>query len=442
MIRRYLVILSLLVLAVMPFAVSAQADVTPIAVGDSVEGELTEDATSALYSFEGEEGDSVVITLVSDDFDPYLVLSDDAENELATDDDSAGSLDASISIVLPADGEYVITATSFAARNGLTTSTGAYTLSLESIEIETIEPGETVQGTLTTAAPSQNFSFTAAAGDGVTIRLESDDFDSYLRLNGPDGVEVAYNDDGAGNLNSLIGPIMLDQTGIYTIVARSLGGSDTGACTLTLSASNLQPVTVDEPLTGELTRTNQMAFFTLEASAGDTISISVSSDMDTNVAVNDPYNYQISSDDDSGKGNNPEITDLVLTNDGTYTIVVGSPFNETGEFELLVERAVLPTLNDGPVTLNFNSSTTTRVIEYTAEAGETLRLTIASTDGSEISPNVDAQQGGSSILYGNASYVTELGMVFTASADGAITLTISDYSYDDRQVEVRISAAD
>ncbi|MBL8146741.1 MAG: PPC domain-containing protein, partial [Anaerolineae bacterium] len=302
MIRRLLLIFSLLVLAVVPLAVSAQADATPIAVGDSVDGELTEDATSALYSFEGKEGDSVLITLISDDFDPYLVLSDADENELTTDDDSAGSLDASISFVLPADGEYVITATSYAARNGLTTSTGAYTLSLETFEIETIEPGETVQGTLTASAPSQTFSFTAAAGDGVTIRLESDDFDSYLRLNDPNSVEIAYNDDGAGNLNSLIGPITLNDSGIYTIVASSLGGSDTGDFTLTLSTANLQPVTVDEPLTGELTRANGSAFFTLEASAGDTISISVSSDMDTNLAVNDPYNYQVASDDDSGKG--------------------------------------------------------------------------------------------------------------------------------------------
>ncbi|MFN8378926.1 MAG: PPC domain-containing protein [Anaerolineae bacterium] len=415
---------------------------TPISAGDTVSGTLTSNAPSSLYSFQGEAGTSVRITLVSEDFDCYLVLSDSNGNVLATDDDSAGNLDSRIDFAVPADGEYLIEATSFAAHNGSTPVTGSYTLSLNTVEIETIEYGETVQGTLTNDALSQLFTFTAAPGDSVIIRLESDDFDSYLRLNDASGVEVAYNDDGAGNLNSLIGPIALAQGGVYTINASSLSGSSTGNFTLSLSAANVQPITVGEPLNGELTPSDNKAFFTLDGHAGDTISISVTSSIDTNVAVNDPSNYQVAFDEDGGKGNNPEITDLVLTSDGTYTIVVGSAFNETGEFELLVERAELPSLNDGPVTLSYNSSTTTRVIQYTAEAGEVLRLTIASTNGQQINPSVDASQNGSQVYYASANYVTELSSVFTVPSSGDITLTISDYSYDNRQVEIRISSAE
>lgn len=417
-------------------------DTTPISSGDTVSGSLTASVPANLYSFQGEAGTSVRITLVSDNFDPYLVLADAAGNVLDTDDDSAGSLDSRIDFTVPADGEFVITATSFAANNGSTPATGSYTLSLTTLEIETIEYGETVQGTLTSDAPAQMFSFTAAAGDSVIIRLSSDDFDSYLHLTDPNGTEIAYNDDGAGNLNSMIGPLTLTEGGVYTINASSLSGNATGDFTLSLQTANLQPVTVGEAQTGELTAANGTAFFTFDAVAGDTISVSVSSDIDTNVTVNDPYNYQVAFDEDGGKGNNPEVSDLVLTSEGTYTIVVASPFNETGSFELLVERAELPSLNDGPVTLSFNSSTTTRVIQYTAEAGESLRLTIASTDGSNLSPNVDASQGGSQVLYASASYVTELSAVFEAASDGPITLTISDYSYDTRQVQVRISSAE
>jgi hypothetical protein len=387
-------------------------------------------------------GTNVQFTLISDDLDTYLVLSDADGNVLATDDDGAGDLDSRITFVVPEDGEYLVTATTYAANNGMTGGTGAYSLSVQAAQTETIEPGETVRGTFSEGAFSQVFTFTAAADDSVTISLQSDDFDSYLRLNDPSGAEIAYNDDSGGSLNSQIGPILLPMDGVYSIIASSLSGSSAGDFTLTLNSANLQPVSVGESLTSELTAANGSAYFSLQANAGDTISVSVESSMDTNVAVTDPFNYQLAFDEDGGSGVNPELTDVVLSSDGQYTIVVSSPFSETGEFTLLVERAELASLNDGPVTLAFNSTTTTRVVEYTAEAGETLRLTLSSVTGDQISPNVDGQQSGSSVVYGSANYVTEFSVVFVAPSDGPIALTISDYTYDNRQVEVRISSAE
>jgi hypothetical protein len=420
----------------------ASGDATPISVGDTVEGSLTADAPAVDYSFQGEAGSSVQITLTAEDIDTYLLLSDADGNVLATDDDGAGDLDSQIDFNVPADGEYIITATTYAANNGMTGGIGDYTLSLQGVERETIEYGETVRGSFAGNVLSQVYTFTAAADDSVIIRLESDDFDSYLRLSDPSGSEIAYNDDGAGNLNSLIGPLLLTEGGVYSINASSLSGSSTGNYVLTLTSADLQGVEVGTPVTGELTPANGSAYFVLQANAGDTISVAVDSEIDTNVAVNDPFNYQVAFDEDGGSGNNPELTDVVLTSDGQYTIVVSSPFAETGEFTLLVERAELSSLNDGPVTLSFNANTTTRVVEYTAEAGESLRLTLSSLSGDQISPNVDGQQSGSSVLYGSANYVTEFSVVFEAPSDGPITLTINDYSYDNRQVEVRISAAE
>jgi hypothetical protein len=438
--RYILLVFTVLALAILPIAASAQA--TAIAVGDTVEGELTESAPETLYSFEVEAGATVQITLVSDDFDPFLVLADADGNELATDDDSAGNLDSRISYTFPDGGEYMLTATSFSAHNGGAARTGAYTLTLTSVEVETIEYGETVEGVFSGDVLSSEYSFTAAPGDSVTIALNSDDFDSYLRLRDASGNEIAYNDDGGGSLNSLIGPLLLTDGGIYTIVASSLSGSSTGAFVLILNSANLMPISVGEPVEGELTESEGMAYYTLEGTAGDVIGITVESDIDTSLTVNDPFNYQIASDDDGGKGNNPEISDLVLNSDGSYTILVSSPFSETGTFTIEITRATLPSLNDGPVTLNFNSSTTSRVLNYTAEAGETLRLTVSSVSGSELSPNIDIQFNGSTVAYGSASYVTEFSFVFAASDDGDLTLNVSDYSFDNTQVEVRISSAE
>jgi hypothetical protein len=438
--RIILLVFTVLALAILPIAASAQA--TAIAVGDTVEGELTESAPETMYSFEVEAGATVQITLVSDDFDPFLVLADADGNELATDDDSAGNLDSRISYTFADGGEYMLTATSFSAHNGGAARTGAYTLSLTPVEVETIEYGETVEGVFSGDVLSSEYSFTAAPGDSVTITLNSDDFDSYLRLRDSSGSEIAFNDDGGGSLNSLIGPLLLSEGGVYTIVASSLSGSSTGAFVLVLNSANLMPIAVGEPVEGELTESEGMAYYTLEANAGDVIGITVESDIDTTLTVNDPFNYQIASDEDGGKGNNPEISDLVLNSDGSYTILVSSPFSETGAFTIEITRATLPSLNDGPVTLNFNSSTTSRVLNYTAEAGEVLRLTVSSVSGGPLSPNIDIQFNGSTVAYGSASYVTEFSFVFSTADDGDLTVNLSEYSYDNSQVEVRISSAE
>lgn len=63
-----------------------------------------------------------------------------------------------------------------------------------------------------------------AAGDVITIRMNSEDFDTLLILLGPDGEEVAFNDDSEGSLNSRI-VYAATEAGQYTVVARSYAGN-------------------------------------------------------------------------------------------------------------------------------------------------------------------------------------------------------------------------
>lgn len=438
--RYFLLILAVIALAIMPFAASAQA--APIEVGDTVTGALTTDAPESMYSLTVTADASIQITLTSDDFDTYLVLSDEDGNEIATDDDSAGNLNSRISYLFTDDGTYTITATSYSAHHGGTARTGAYTLSVIEVQVETIEYGETVSGVFVQDVFSSEYRFTAAAGDSVSIALNSDDFDAYLRLLDSSGTEVTYNDDGGGSLNALIGPFLLTDGGVYTIVASSWGRNSTGSYTLALTKANVAAITANEPLEGELTASDGLAYYTFEANAGDVIDISVESDIDTNLIVRDPSGYQLASDDDSGKGDNPEISNLALSGAGTYTIIVGAPFSETGAFTIEVTRAAVPSLNDGPVVLNFSSSVNSRVLNYTAEAGDVLRLTIDLVSGSSMSPNADINLDGSTIAYGSASYVSNFSIVFTAADAGDLVINITEYSYSNAQVEVRISPAE
>jgi caspase domain-containing protein len=76
------------------------------------------------WSINGAAGDEITVTLRSDDFDTYLMVLRDGEI-IASDDDGAGGTDSQITLVLPAQGAYVVRANSYGS--GVT---GAYTISM------------------------------------------------------------------------------------------------------------------------------------------------------------------------------------------------------------------------------------------------------------------------------------------------------------------------
>ena len=188
-----------------------------ISIGDTVDGTLTDSEPAFAYTLSGEANETVRISLISEDFDPYLVLEDADGNLIDTDDDSAGNFDSRITIVLPAAGDYRIIAQSFAYYNNSGAATGAYTLSVETVETRRIEYTQEITAELTTDELAADYQFTGEAGDSVSIRLNSPIFDTYLTLLDDSGFELVSNDDSGGSLNSQIGPYELPYTGMYTI---------------------------------------------------------------------------------------------------------------------------------------------------------------------------------------------------------------------------------
>lgn len=83
------------------------------------------------------------------------------------------------------------------------------------------------------------YSFNGAAGQEIAIALNSDAFDAYLYLLGPDGRVIARDDNGGGGTNSRIpasgGFFTLPAAGGYLIGVSSRGAEETGRYTLSLT---------------------------------------------------------------------------------------------------------------------------------------------------------------------------------------------------------------
>ena len=223
----------------------------PIAIGQSITGEITEnsprleddgDVPHDVYTIRG-KGQRVRIAL-SAEFDTYLQVkkvSGGVEEEVASDDDGGGGTNSRVTLEL--DGEYRIIARPLGGN-----PVGPYTLVVTEavapvVRQRSIEIGQTIQGELTAEDPElddggyfQEFVISASAGDQLRITMRSGEFDSFLRWGtktGAEFTEIETDDDSGGDLDSQIN-IRINVTQQYVIRVSALESNSVGPFTLTV----------------------------------------------------------------------------------------------------------------------------------------------------------------------------------------------------------------
>jgi hypothetical protein len=232
-------------------SVSEPVAATPerIRLGQTVEGEITESDAEGEYGFEdhyvltGRQGDVVTIFVDSDEIDTYLsfgVWEDGAYREMAEDDDAGVGTNAQLVVELEESGEYRLIVRSFLGED-----MGPYTLRVqegaaefpqdeedfdeeemdeelfeeseftyEGSVIGPVQAGREVNGTLGEGADEDeeelvqyyhDYTYRAAAGERLTIRVSSDEIDSYVAIGtgaGDDFAALAEDDDSGELLNA------------------------------------------------------------------------------------------------------------------------------------------------------------------------------------------------------------------------------------------------
>lgn len=365
--------------------------------GDTVGGFLNASGFVA-WQFMGERGDRVTISMSSNEIDSFLELYR-AEGEtgpelVRSDDDSGGGRNARINAFELATSErYVIVARGFSA-----TDQGNFTLTLNidrplappPADDDTPGDGRLTYGSRETGTlqrgTSDEWTFQARAGDVVTIEMSSGDFDTYLRLLGPTGGQVADNDDIAypDNTNSAIRDIELGDSGLYTILAGAYSPDARGTYTIALSSLNAMPAPDSSVLqygdnVNATLQTGQADEWRFEGSSGDSVTISLrSSQFDTVLELVGPGNTKIAVNDDFD-GQNSQIGPITLTQNGTHILIVRSFGGDTGGVYTLAltENTAPPgTVNR---TLEYGDRVTANLINGIAD-----RWTFKATVGDEV----------------------------------------------------------
>jgi len=237
---------------------AADASTPPqaITIGQSRNGALSSEGDSDVagrytdrYVFTGTRGQRVDLH-ASGDFDTMLTLSGPDNYSVRNDDDTTAgtqTLNSRLLATLPADGRYTIAVTSYGRGDtgnyelatGLNRS-GVADTEFMSADATPLAFGRTLTSelgkdddTLNSGEYLERYSFTGRRGQPVTVALSSDDFDTYLMLRTPSGEQIDIDDTG-DSLNSRFERV-LEEDGVYTIVATSYAPAATGRFQLALS---------------------------------------------------------------------------------------------------------------------------------------------------------------------------------------------------------------
>lgn len=196
-----------------------------------VEGAITTDEPVTMFGFEGAAGD-VVTVMLSGDTSALSATISQTSGDFSRQ--TYGETDVLGPFVLPEDGEYAVTITSY---DGMTDQ--AFTLVIEQAEAEMISIGDEVSGTFGEAAV-RYYSFEARAGDVIDVSVNSASMvDTQVSITGPNGLELAYDDDGGFGFDPEIEELLLPETGTYNLLVTPYIPGDDGEFMLSITDNAL-----------------------------------------------------------------------------------------------------------------------------------------------------------------------------------------------------------
>jgi len=405
-------------------------------LGETVTGRFSSDAQEVLYDLTGNAGEIVTISLSSADTDTYLILRDAEGNTIAENDDSAGTLNSRIGpFQLTEDTEYVVVATSYSYFYLGETVNGAFELSAQTTTPISIEFATLVEGQLSLDGDTTaTYALEGTAGDVMTIDFIAPSYSLYAQIIGPNG---AVNQSTGGG-NALLGPIVLPTDGVYVVIVTSYDLYEPSDYSLTANLIEPLSIAYDEPATNTFSADETVYVYTFEGAMGDGLDVAVNSNgaVDTRISLTAPSGTVIGWDDDSGVGFDPELMNIILTEDGTYSLLV-QPYitGDSGEFTLLLNTSNAMALDEEALIIRLSDKNFRGVGIFEGTAGEIVQVSVRVIAGAENQPYITITQGEEVLAVQSIGTVKRLILEIEIPADGPVQVSVEDQNYGSAVIE-------
>lgn len=252
--------------------------------------------------------------------DPYLVLRDSAGNDLFSDDDSGGNLDARLQVALK-PGSYTIVADSAMETSQFQ---GGFTIDVERLpmpEGELLAPNAALQlngpsGTAVYAGEEQQYSFRLNEPALVTVEMSAQGFQADVAISADTGNVRGSSSGQRNRVRSVLQP------GTYYVNIG--GGTQSGPYTLAVKTQAVPEnagggtLKVGEPRAALLLGGNEADSYTLQITQGGTYAITMRApDSDSYLTLLQDGSTLAEDDDSAGNMDAQIVTELAP---GTYEV--------------------------------------------------------------------------------------------------------------------------
>ncbi len=294
--------------------------------------------------------------------DPLLRIRDAHGQELAMDDDSGEGFNAYLEFVAPAAGVYYLDAQAFDQN-----AVGGYTLTAAAGDIPAdattdavlSADGDSREGAIAPAGDQDWYKINLAAGQGVRIAVNAAEGagalqDPLIIMHGPDGAELARDDDGGPGLNSWM-EFVAPAAGAYYLEVRAFSEEAQGRYSISLTAGDIgntadgaeQIEANGEGRTAMINNDGDIDWFAIELVEGRPYRFNLQGSepdplADPVLTLYDSDGHEVASDDDGGTGANSYLSYTSVTGGQYYAAV--SSFNNTGKgrYALTVSDTEVP----------------------------------------------------------------------------------------------------
>ena len=392
------------ILLFIPFGSRAQTTLTN---GAFTAGTLAANTTNT-YVFDANPGDTILVRAASPIFNPSIVVRDGLGGLVASaGSGSSGARDPNITTQATNAGPYTVAISSIFAGG-----TGAYNINLARIAAAfVVSPGDD-GGVLTNGWEYKGtnalgdmdiWTFTANAGDSIILKMGSGTINPWIRLYGPNGLQVATAGSGVSGFLSVDLQTTATNAGTYTVVTSSIFQDGFGTYTLNLAQSQstsavyVAPEDEGGPMTNGWEHKGfidlgDLDVWTFNANAGDSLVLHMgATNYNPYIRLLGPDGKQVAAAGNGVSGFQNVDLAATATNGGIYTVVAGNfAGNSTGSYILnLFDSSepvfVAPGDDGGPMTNGWKHTGNLDLGDldgwtFNANAGDTLVLRMGATN--------------------------------------------------------------